>query len=72
MTSNCGENKEVAHEPQASVSLMFSPRFDFFCHALLTSLMATWDLLFVCLFVFFFLMKRDEKLHVHVYLPCTT
>ena len=72
MTSNCGENKEVAHEPQASVSLMFSPRFDFFCHALLTSLMATWDLLFVCLFVCFFLMKRDEKLHVHVYLPCTT
>ena len=72
MTSNCGENKEVAHEPQASVSLMFSPRFDFFCDALLTSLMATWDLLFVCLFVWFFLMKKDEKLHVHVYLPCTT
>ena len=69
MTSNCGENKEVAHEPQASVSLMFSPRFDFFCDPLLTSLMATWNL--------FFLgggggMKRDEKLHMHVYLPRTT
>ena len=60
MTSNCGENKEVAHEPQASVSLMFSPRFDFFCHALLTSLMATWDLLFVCLFVFFFNEERRK------------
>ena len=61
MTSNCGENKEVAHEPQASVSLMFSPRFDFFCHALLTSLMATWDLLFVCLFVFFFFNEERRK-----------
>ena len=47
MTSNCGENKEVAHEPQASVSLMFSPRFDFFCDPLLTSLMATWNLFFL-------------------------
>ena len=44
MTSNCGKNKEVAHEPQASVSQMFSPRFDFFCDPLLTSLMATWNL----------------------------
>ena len=44
MTSNCGENKEVAHEPQASVSLMFSPRFDFLCDPLLTSVMATWNL----------------------------
>ena len=28
MTSKCGKNKEVAHEPQASVSLMFSAHFD--------------------------------------------
>ena len=27
MTSKCGKNKEVAHEPQASVSLMFWPHF---------------------------------------------
>ena len=26
MTSKCGRNKEVAHEPQASASLMFLPR----------------------------------------------
>ena len=28
MTSKCGKNKEVAHEPQASVSPMFLPHFD--------------------------------------------
>ena len=33
MTSNCGENKEVAHEPQASVSLMS------FHHVLTSSVM---------------------------------
>ena len=26
MTSKCGKNKKVAHEPQASVSLMFLPQ----------------------------------------------
>ena len=31
MTSKCGKNKEVAHEPQASVSLMFLPHFYVFC-----------------------------------------
>ena len=31
MTSKCGKNKEVTHEPQASVSLMFLPHFDVFC-----------------------------------------
>ena len=31
MTSKCGENKEIAHEPQASASLqMFLPHFDIF------------------------------------------
>ena len=31
MTSKCAENKEVVHEPQASVSLqMFLPHFDIF------------------------------------------
>ena len=28
MMSKCGKNKEVAHEPQASVSLMFLAHFD--------------------------------------------
>ena len=28
MTSKCGKNKEVAHELQASVSLMFLAHFD--------------------------------------------
>jgi len=44
MTSKCGENKEVAHEPQASVSLMFLPHFDVFCDLLLNRPTATWNL----------------------------
>ena len=36
MTSKCGENKEMAHEPQASASLqLFLPHFDIFCDLLL-------------------------------------
>ena len=27
----CGKNKQVAHKPQASVSLMFLLHFDVFC-----------------------------------------
>ena len=30
MTSKCGKNKEVAHEPQASVSSDVLPHFDVF------------------------------------------
>ena len=30
MMSNCGESKNVAHEEQLSVSLMFLPHFDVF------------------------------------------
>ena len=35
MASKCGLNKEVAHELQESVSLMFSPHSDVFCDLLL-------------------------------------
>ena len=35
MTSKCGKNKEVAHERQVSVSLMFVPHSDVFCDLLL-------------------------------------
>ena len=31
MTSKCRKNKEVAHKPQASVSVMFLPHFDVLC-----------------------------------------
>ena len=46
MTSKCGKNKEVAHEPQASVSLnqMFLPHFDVLCDLLLNRPTATWNL----------------------------
>ena len=44
MTSKCGKNKKVAHEPQASVSLMFLPHFDVFCDLLLNRRTATWNL----------------------------
>ena len=32
MTSKCGKNRQVAPEPQVSVSLMFLPHFDFLCN----------------------------------------
>ena len=35
MTSKCRKNKEVAHEPPASVSLLFLPHFDVLCDLLL-------------------------------------
>ena len=44
MTSKCRKNKEVAHEPQASVSLLFLPQFDVLCDLLLNRPKATWNL----------------------------
>ena len=44
MTSKCGKNKEVAHEPQTRVSRMFLPHFDVFCDILLNRPTATWNL----------------------------
>ena len=44
MTSKCGRHKEVAHEPQASASLMFLPHFDVFFDVLRNLPMATWNL----------------------------
>ena len=56
MTSKCAENKEVVHEPQASVSLqMFLPHFDIFCDLLLNRPTATWNLL-----VFYNNQKRKK------------
>ena len=56
MTSKCAENKEVVHEPQASVSLqMFLPHFDIFCDLLLNRPTATWNL-----FVFYNNQKRKK------------
>ena len=44
MISKCGKNKEVAHEPQVSVSLMFLPHFGVLCDLLLDRPTATWNL----------------------------
>ena len=44
MTSKCGKNKKVAHEPQLSVSLMFLPHFDVLCDLLLNRRTVTWNL----------------------------
>ena len=52
MTSKCGKNKEVTHEPQASVSLMFLPQFGVFCNLLLNRLTAMWNL---------FVLYNDQK-----------
>ena len=52
MTSKCRKNKEVAHEPQASVSVMFLPHFDVLCDLLLNRPTATWNL---------FVLYNDQK-----------
>ena len=52
MTSKCGKNKEVAHEPQASVSLIFLPHCDILYNLLLNRPTATWNL---------FVLYNDQK-----------
>ena len=44
MMSKCGKNKEVAHELQTRVSLMFLSHFDVFCDILLDRPTETWNL----------------------------
>ena len=50
--SKCGKNKQVAHEPQVSVSLMFLPHFDVLCDLLLNRPTTTWNL---------FVLYSDQK-----------
>ena len=59
MTSKCRKNKEVAHEPQASVSLLFLPHFDVLCDLLLNRPTATWNL-----FVLYNDQKRKRPIHI--------
>ena len=54
ITSKSVKNKEVAHEPQASVSLMFLPHFGVFCDLLLNRPTAIWNL-------FFYTMIRKNR-----------
>ena len=61
ITSKSVKNKEEAHEPQASVLLMFLPHFGVFCDLLLNRPTATWNL-------FFYTMIRKEKRQIN--LPC--
>ena len=52
-TSKCGKNKEVAHEPQASVSVMaVLPHFDVFCDLSLNRPTEPWNL---------FVLYNDQK-----------
>ena len=60
--------KEVAHEPQASVSLMFLPHFDVLCDLLLHRPTATWNALN---FVLYMPWSEKKKRPIHTYLPCT-
>ena len=48
ITSKSVKNKEVAHEPQASVSLMFLSHFDLICDLFLNRPTATWSLFVLC------------------------
>ena len=59
MTSKCRKNKEVAHEPQENVSLLFLPHFDVFCDLLLNRPTATWNL-----FVLYNDQKRKRPIHI--------
>ena len=60
MTSKCGKKKkEVAHEPQMSVSLMFLLHFDFFHGLLLNRLIAAWNL-----FVLYNEERRKNDIHI--------
>ena len=45
ITSKCGKNKQVAHQVQPSLSLMFLPHFYILCDLLLNRRTATWNLL---------------------------
>ena len=72
MTSKCGKNKEVAHEPQApSVSLMFLAHSDVLCDLLLNRPKATRNLfvkyitrrIVLCLF---YAMIRKENRPIHI------
>ena len=61
MTFKCGQNKEVAHELQARVSLkMFLPHFDVLCGLLLNRPTATWNL-----FVLYNTIRK-EKRPIHI------
>ena len=59
MTSKCGKKKEVAHEPQLSVSLMVLLHFDFFRGLLLNRLIAAWNL-----FVLYNEERRKNDIHI--------
>ena len=59
MTSKCRKNKEVAHKPQASVSLLFLPHFNVLCDLLLNRPTATWNL-----FVLYNDQKRKRPIHI--------
>ena len=56
-----GKNKEVAHKPQVSVSLMFLPHFDVICDLLLNRPKAKWNL-----FVLYNDQKRIRIRRIHI------
>ena len=59
MMSKRGKKKEVAHEPQMSVSLMFLLHFDFSCGLLLNRLIVAWNL-----FVLYNEERRKNDIHI--------
>ena len=59
MMSKCGKKKEVAHEPQTSVSLMFLLHFDFSCGLLLNRLIVAWNL---------FVLYNEERRKNDIYI----
>ena len=59
MTSKYRKNKEVAHEPQASVSLLFLPHFEVVYDLLLNRPTVTWNL-----FVLYNDQKRKRPIHI--------
>ena len=70
--SKCGtnKNKEVAHELQGSVSLMFSPHFDIFCDLSLNRPAATLNL-FVLYRMIRTVLQPIHIVHVPAFYPMT-
>ena len=59
----CRKNKEVAHEPQASVSLLFLPHFDVRCDLLLNRRTATWNLFVKYIYIYIYIYIRVRLVH---------
>ena len=67
---SCGKSREVAHELQASVSLMCLPHVDVFCDLLLNRPIPTWNL--ILFYQYKWIEKKKQSLRVQARTKRTT